>query len=95
MKQRVTRRTSHLPRNTAVIKGYVTPEIESAFRKACTAIGSSCSDVIREYAISKIEANHKPAVAPIHRPKHTPVKAQYFPGHRQSFGVIPRMRITV
>lgn len=88
MKQRKTRRT-------ALIKGYLTDAEKDAFRRACTAIGKSCSDVLHDLCLSKIRSNGKPGYPGNDRPKLAELRTQHFPPRHVSYGAVPLIRYRV
>lgn len=95
MKKRTTRRTPFKSRNTVPIRGYTRPEISDAYRRICSAAGVSCSDDLRTYIEGCVEKNHKPAYGIKDKAKLPEFGPKFFPGRCASYGVIPRMRITV
>lgn len=93
----------HKQKRTELVKGYVTESNKEALQSICEGMKKSVSDVLNECAIVIIrnhldaqpKRNDTPPFTGGARPKPRENRTQFFPAQRPSFGVVPRMRITV
>lgn len=80
---------------TTVLKTYLNPDEHAAFHRACSKAGTTRAAKIREFCNNFAHFNDSHGRRRNEGPKPITGKAQYFPGHRASYGVVPRMRLLV